>query len=166
MNDVSVEHICSLYDYCYSAESFLNDIESVTQQIIDNLDILLAESNIYINKIQDVLEHYKSECRQIYIEIDGLSDQLKETDDYDIRMEVKYELRNKKEELAELKEGYFLCRNDYHNAKELYNVIITQISTINRLTEEYKIKIKEDTDSSISFIKRYVSYLQDIKSNI
>ena len=95
-----------------------------------------------------------------------MRDQLKETDDYDIRMEVKYELRNKKEELAELKEGYFLCRNDYHNAKELYNVIITQISTINRLTEEYKIKIKEDTDSSISFIKRYVSYLQDIKSNI
>lgn len=166
MNDVSVEHIGSLYDYCYSAESFLNDIESVTQQITNNLDILLVESNIYINKIQEALEHYKSECRQISIEIDSLRDQLKDTDDYDIRMEFKYELRNKKEELAELKDEYLLCKNDYHHAKELCNVIIAQISTVNILTEEYKIKIKEDTDSSISFIKRYVSYLQDIKSNI
>ena len=60
MNDVSVEHIGSLYDYCHSAEIFLNDIESATKQITCNLDVLLAESNIYIDKILNVLERYKS----------------------------------------------------------------------------------------------------------
>lgn len=166
MNDVSVEHIGSLYDYCHSAEIFLNDIESATKQITCNLDVLLAESNIYIDNILNALERYKSDLDQIFMEIDSLSDQLNEADDYESRLEIKYELESRKEDYAELKEEYHLCKNDYHRAKELRNVIINQISTVSLLAEEYRTKIKTDTDSSISFIKRYVSYLQDIKSKI
>lgn len=166
MNDVSVEHIGSLYDYCHSAEIFLNDIESATKQITCNLDVLLAESSIYIDKILNALERYKSDLDQIFMEIDSLSDQLNEADDYESRLEIKYELESRKEDYAELKEEYHLCKNDYHRAKELRNVIINQIYTVSLLAEEYRTKIKTDTDSSISFIKRYVSYLQDIKSKI
>ena len=100
------------------------------------------------------------------MEIDSLSDQLNEADDYESRLEIKYELESRKEDYAELKEEYHLCKNDYHRAKELRNEIIEHISTISLLAEESKIKIKSDTNSSISFIKRYVSYLQDIKSTI
>lgn len=166
MDDVSVEHIGSLYDYCHSAEIFLNDIESATKQITCNLDVLLAESNIYIDKILNALERYKSDLDQIFMEIDSLSDQLNEADDYESRLEIKYELESRKEDYAELKEEYHLCKNDYHRAKELRKEIIEHISTISLLAEESKIKIKSDTNSSISFIKRYVSYLQDIKSTI
>lgn len=170
MNDVSVEYIGSLYDYCHSAETFLNDIESATKMIISNLDVLAAESNVHISKIQEVLEHYKSELDQIYTEIDYLKDRLAEVetyeeDDHEARMEILDEIKYNKMKLAEFREKYKLCKNDLYQAKELQNAIANKIYTIILLAEESKTIIKTDTESSISFIKKYISYLQDIISN-
>ena len=37
MDEISVQHIGSLYDYCHSAERFLNDVESAINQMKSDL---------------------------------------------------------------------------------------------------------------------------------
>lgn len=178
MDDVSVEHIGSLYDYCHNAESFLNDIESLTRQILNDLEIILAESNIQISRIQDVLDSYKCDIDKVQMELDDLREQLEDLEDeedddeeevyenhLDERIQLYDEINRYKIELSELQMSYNLCEDDINHAKDIRQAINNQIYTIRMIIDEAKTSIKSDTESSIFFIKKYAGYLQDIISS-
>lgn len=176
MNDIFVEHIDSLSDYCHNAKSFLNDIESLSKQISNNLEIILAESNNQISRIQEALDSYKSDINRVQMELDDLREQLEDLEDdeddeeafgnnLDERIQLYDEINHYKIELSELQMSYNLCEDDINHAKDIRQDIINQIYTIRMIIEDAKTSIKSDTESSITFIKRYASYLQDIISS-
>ena len=161
MDEISVQHIGSLYDYCHSAERFLNDVESAINQMKSDLELLFADSHTYVHKIQDTLESYQSEVDDIKEEIDNLRDQMREEEDPKIRREMLEDIRNYQIDLAEAKEKVRTCKDDTRHANVLRGDIVQHITMIKELLEEFRNSAIIDTEASTNFIRKYVSYLQN-----
>ena len=85
MNDISVQHISTLYNYSHSASCFLCDIESAINQLKSDLELLFADSYTHVNRIQDALECYQSDIEGINMQIENLRDRMRAEEDPQIR---------------------------------------------------------------------------------
>lgn len=161
MNDVSVQHIGALYDFCQSAGCFLNEIEAAINQIKNELDLLLAESYTHISRIQNALEGYKADVDDMKVQIDDLRDQMRDEENAEIRREISEEIQNCREDLSEAKEKVQLCEDDLRHAEVLHQETINRISMIKSNLDELRGSVTNDIEISTDFIRKYANYLQN-----
>lgn len=161
MNEVSIQHIGTLYTYCQGAERFLQEVDAATGQIKSYLELLRADTHRNIDRIQEALSLYQSEVDDLKMEMDDLRDQRREEEDLDARRAISDDIQSVREDLAEAKEKVQQCEDDYQHAEALRREIVCRISIITNLLDELRNAVTTGTEASTDFVRKYARYLQD-----
>lgn len=161
MDDVSVQHIGTLYAYCQGAAHFLDEIDLAAGQIEGLLEFLRADTYRNIDRIQDALSRYQSDVDDIKMEMDDLRDQKREEEDIDARRAISEDIQSCREELSEAREKVQQCEDDYLHAEVLRREIIYRISMLTSLLDELRNSVVTGTETSIDFVRKYARYLQN-----